>query len=259
MNWLRSISILLFFTLSLSTFSQTRSKARSGKGPAPAARAEKLRAEYELRLRIAAGGRLELNVVSPNKGDLLDVNDLDRFISDLPTGEDKWNRRSSNFPTVVVEADPELVMLDVFNPITLFRSDRTDIRIEVPNGPTLLISRTPKTSGRLPLMPDPLTLVVIVDEKGMVGLNNEPMGQLRDLGALKSQLKEIFRQRDQNAVFRKGTNEIERTVTIKMPLLTHKFRDLINVAIAVQEAGSDLIKLQPNFLEDDDIRVPILK
>ena len=257
MNWSRSVLILLFITLLLNTFAQTKTK--TGKAAAPALRAEKLRAEYELRLRITAGGRYTLNVVSPNKGDLLDVNDLSRLITDLPTGEDKWNRRSGNFPVVVVEANPELIMLDVFNPITLFRSDRTDIRVDVPNGPTLLIPRTPKASAQLPLMPDPTTLEVNIDEKGLVTLNHEPIGHLPELGVLKSKLKEIFRDRDQNAVFRKGTYEIERTVTIKIPLLSHKFRDLIAVAIAVQEAGSDVIKLEPNFLDDEDIRVPILK
>ena len=60
---------------------------------------------------------------------------------------------------------------------------------------------------------------------------------------LKNFLKDIFKERLENGVFRVGTNEVETTVFIEVPLSTN-FVDVIKIAQALREAGATPIGLQ---------------
>lgn len=59
--------------------------------------------------------------------------------------------------------------------------------------------------------PNPLVLVVKIGADGKPTLNTEPQ---QDLGALSSKLTEIFKLREENGVFREGTNEVEKTILV---------------------------------------------
>ena len=110
------------------------------------------------------------------------------------------------------------------------------------------------------LKPNPLTLIVAVDDANNVTLNGEPMGKLGDMSHLQSVLRGIYKEREQNGVFREETNDVEKTVFIKMtPKATAA--DLIKVAKALEDAGADRIGLQMDDLMDkrkDLVDIPLI-
>lgn len=90
--------------------------------------------------------------------------------------------------------------------------------------------------------PDPLTLVVGLDNDGALRLNNDPMGSASNTGPLSAKLSEIFKERENNGIFRIGTNEVEKTVFIDAPPQVNA-ADLRKVLKAIRDAGASPIGL----------------
>jgi len=82
-----------------------------------------------------------------------------------------------------------------------------------------------------------------MDEQKRLTLNGEEMGNLSDTSRLITFLKDIFRQREENGVYRENSAEIEKTVFIKMPLAASA-GDLIKIGKALEEAGASPIGFQ---------------
>jgi biopolymer transport protein ExbD len=111
---------------------------------------------------------------------------------------------------------------------------------------------------RLPGMPDntrsvrpnPLMLVAALDQGGKLKLNNEALGTVSDPQGLKDRLADVFKQRENNGVFREGTNEVEKTVFLKVSG-SPKYGDFIKLVDAVKTAGAEPIGIQ---IDDVDTR-----
>jgi biopolymer transport protein ExbD len=94
-----------------------------------------------------------------------------------------------------------------------------------------------------PLKPNPLTLVATLDKDGKLKLNNDDMGTVSDSKRLQTKLAEIFKDRENNGVFREGTNEVEKTVFLKASGPA-KYGDFIKLVEAVKTAGAEPIGIQ---------------
>lgn len=108
--------------------------------------------------------------------------------------------------------------------------------------------------------PNPLTLVVQLENNGFIAINNEPHGSMGDLQKLSDKLKQIFQARRDSGVFRNGSNEIESTVTLKVSQM-RLFSDVEKLADSIRKAGSDRIMLyieaeEPVFIVE---RKPIIQ
>lgn len=131
--------------------------------------------------------------------------------------------------------DVLLVLLIIFMVISPLKPSRFEAK--VPAEPK------PEDQQQNP-KPNPLTLVVAVDKATMnLTLNKDPFGDVSDASALTNRLKEIFKDRENNGVFREGTNEVEKTVFIKSPRSV-KYGDVVSVIDAVKQAGAQPIGLQ---------------
>ncbi len=93
------------------------------------------------------------------------------------------------------------------------------------------------------LRPNPLTLVAMLDKDGKLLLNNDEMGTVSDHKKLDDKLREVFKDRENNGVFREGTNEVEKTVYIKAPK-SSKYGDFIKLVEAVKGSGAEPIGIQ---------------
>lgn len=101
--------------------------------------------------------------------------------------------------------------------------------------------------------PNPLTLLISLDKDGSLTLNNEKQGTLSDTSKLKKILIQIFKEREDNGVFREGTNEIEKTIFVKVaPSI--KYADVIKVVDALKDAGASPIGLQID--DEDSMKLP---
>jgi len=96
--------------------------------------------------------------------------------------------------------------------------------------------------------PNPLTLVVTVDNEDLLYLNSEPNGSMSDPGKLENRLKQIFKDRADNGVFRWGTNLIETAVFLRLSENT-AVADLMKLVKVLRNAGSDWIGLDNGVVE----------
>ncbi len=131
--------------------------------------------------------------------------------------------------------DVLLVLLIIFMVISPLKPSRFEAK--VPAEPK------PEDQQQNP-KPNPLTLVVAVNKADMsLSLNKDPFGDISNPEALTNRLNEIFKDRENNGVFREGTNEVEKTVFIKSPRSV-KYGDVVSVIDAVKQAGAQPIGLQ---------------
>lgn len=134
-----------------------------------------------------------------------------------------------------------LVLLIVFMVITPLKPSRFEAK--VPAEPKEELQQAN-------IKPNPLTLVVAINrETRGITLNNEPFGDVSDPEKLSARLREIFRDRENNGVFREGTNEVEKTVFIKSPRSV-RYGDVVKVIDAAKSVGASPIGLQIDDLAD---------
>jgi biopolymer transport protein ExbD len=97
--------------------------------------------------------------------------------------------------------------------------------------------------------PNPLTLVVTVKSDLTLEINNQKnYGNTVETDKAIAKLTEIFAQREENGVFRRNSNEVEKTVFIKAPR-TLPYGQVAKVVDAVKVAGASPIGLQIDQLE----------
>lgn len=133
-----------------------------------------------------------------------------------------------------------LVLLIIFMAISPLKPARFEAKVPA----------EPKPEDQTtPPRPNPLTLVVTVDNAGKIKLNNEDMGDVTDTSALSTRLTQIFKDREQSGTaFREGTNEVEKTLFIKAPRAI-KYTDVVKVIDGVKASGAQPIGLQIDDLQ----------
>ncbi|MBA2336134.1 MAG: biopolymer transporter ExbD [Acidobacteriota bacterium] len=136
--------------------------------------------------------------------------------------------------------DVLLVLLIIFMVITPVKPSKFEAKVPA----------EPKNEQQLDVKPNPLTLVVAVNrDNKAITLNNEPAGTVDDATALTGSLAEIFKQRENNGVFREGTNQVEKTIFIKSPTSV-RYGDVVKVIDAAKMAGAQPIGLQIDDLTE---------
>lgn len=108
----------------------------------------------------------------------------------------------------------------------------------------------PKPEDQTVAKPNPLTLVIAISKgEEKVTLNNEDSGNTADASALTNKLSQIFKERENNGVFREGTNEVEKTVFIKAPKSV-EYGKVVRVIDAAKTAGANPVGLQIDDLQE---------
>ena len=136
--------------------------------------------------------------------------------------------------------DVLLVLLIIFMVITPLKPSRFEAKVPA----------EPKDQQNVNVKPNPLTLVIAISKetKGIT-LNNEPFGDVSDTDKLNAKLREVFKERENQGVFREGSNEIEKTIFIKSPKSV-RYGDVVKVIDAAKAAGASPIGLQIDDLTD---------
>ena len=136
--------------------------------------------------------------------------------------------------------DVLLVLLIIFMCITPLKPSRFEAKVPA----------EPKDQQDVNVKPNPLTLVVAINkETKAITLNNETFGDVSDTDKLNAKLSEIFKERENNGVFREGTNEVEKTIFLKSPKSV-RYGDVVKVIDAAKAAGASPIGLQIDDLTD---------
>ena len=98
------------------------------------------------------------------------------------------------------------------------------------------------------IKPNPLTLVVSIGTDMKIKLNKDDAGDISDTSGLTSTLAKTFKDRENNLVYKEGTNEIEKTVFVKAPRAV-KYGEVVKLIDAIKFAGA-----QPVGLQIDDLQ-----
>ncbi len=101
----------------------------------------------------------------------------------------------------------------------------------------------PKPEDQQQVRPNPLTLVVTIDNNLKTKLNTDETGDTSDTSALSGRLAQVFKDRENTGAFREGTNEVEKTIFMKAPRSV-KYGEVVKVIDAVKAAGAQPIGLQ---------------
>jgi biopolymer transport protein ExbD len=112
------------------------------------------------------------------------------------------------------------------------RSERFEVKL-----PELTIN------ANVVVKPNPLMLVAMLKKDGALTLNNDSMGMISDPKKLENKLADVFKYRENTGILREGTNEIEKTVDLKVSK-SCKYGDFIKLVEAVKLAGTEPIGIQ---------------
>jgi biopolymer transport protein TolR len=93
-----------------------------------------------------------------------------------------------------------------------------------------------------------LTLRVDILKDNTLQLNQEPIGTIDNTSRLSATLADLLRKREEQGVYKFGTNIVERTVFIKAPE-SKQYGDVVKVIDAIKGAGADPVGLQVDALE----------
>jgi biopolymer transport protein ExbD len=136
--------------------------------------------------------------------------------------------------------DVLLVLLIIFMVITPLKPSRFEAKVPA----------EPKDQQNVNVKPNPLTLVIAINkETKAITLNQDTFGDVSDTEKLNNKLRQVFKDRESQGVFREGTNEIEKTVFIKSPK-SIRYGDVVKVIDAAKEAGASPIGLQVDDLSE---------
>ncbi|MEO6465995.1 MAG: hypothetical protein ABIP00_10590 [Pyrinomonadaceae bacterium] len=142
----------------------------------------------------------------------------------------------------VVADDPSQGMDKLVDLLKKERAKGPEILVVRVEGIEVKIGPEPRPDNGLPVYPNPLFLLASVDAQGNLILNSEKLGNLTDTSAFTKRLVEIFKEREENGVFRSGSNDVEKTVSLRLDP-TLKVSNLNKVVSAMDAAGSEPIIL----------------
>jgi biopolymer transport protein ExbD len=134
--------------------------------------------------------------------------------------------------------DVLLVLLIIFMVVTPLKPSRFEAKIPSEPDPNQDLSQ---------IKPNPLTLVVSIDNNFKLKLNAYDMGSTNDTAALSQRLAEEFEKRKQTGAYRPGTQVVETTVFVKAPR-SIKYGEVIKVIDAIKGAGANPVGLQVDDL-----------
>jgi hypothetical protein len=145
-------------------------------------------------------------------------------------------------PGVIVRPERSLKYGKLVETVRAFR-DPSDLRVMVAtDDDTFYLGVPRKPVPKKTPSPNPLFLLLTLDNEDLLYVNNDPHGSLSDPGDLERFLKQIFKARADNGVYRVGTNVVDTTVSFCLRD-NSTVADLMKLVKVVRNAGSDTIEL----------------
>lgn len=192
-------------------------------------------------------GNSTIKIQSSESVDHLTIGEVDDFFTKFVVLQNTKKRSVSSKnldPIVVVKPDRDVEMATLIKVISTARvSYNSRIKIDASDGTYLFVPRKPDVKAPTNVKPNPLILIVEMNETGGLALNNDNLGSLANTAPLTKKLTEIFKAREVNGVLMEGSNDVEKTVFVQMPP-TAKYSDLMRIAHILNSVGTTPIGLQ---------------
>ncbi len=177
------------------------------------------------------------------------LNEFFLSFSNLQNAKSQSKTKSALEPIIIVKADRLLRFEEIVKVIKSVRVSPTQkIKLQISDNLYAAIPQKPVDNPNVIWRPNPLTLLVYLKNDRKFTLNNEPFGNFENIFPLTDKMKQIFKEREENGIFREGTNEVEKTVFVKMPLSVN-FEEVIGTIEKLFATGASPIILQIDDLE----------
>lgn len=197
------------------------------KKPAVAAGSDQAASDFEFEVTITPLGMAGVSVRKKSGSGLL----TPAMLSALADQSAK-NSFSQSF---VIRPDKGAKIADILVAIIALRvSPKTDIRIEVDADLSVFVPKKPDPNA-MP-RPNPLFLLVNIDERSNISLNGEKEGIFPDTSKVEQHLNQIFQDRAKN-----GLSDTAVAISLAKGMT---FANLVEIARAVRKAGSEAVSLQ---------------
>ena len=165
---------------------------------------------YEI--SVGSDGKMGLAVLSGLEGQVVRADQIRTALADYSPGDGPIS------PVVIIKANKDAKMASVIEAAQVSRvSPGANVSIVTSDGSILNVHPDPKFTDQDNIKPNPLFLVVALRDDGRLYLNNEDTASINEPVKLVSRLRDIFKDREENGVFRSNSNEIEKTVHIRVP------------------------------------------
>lgn len=197
------------------------------KVPATAAGSNKAASDFEFEVAITPLGMAGVSVRKKSGSGLL----TPAMLSDLAV----QSAKNSFGQSFVIRPDRGAKMADILAAINALRSSpKADMRIEIDADLSVSVPKKPDPNA-MP-RPNPLFLLVNIDERSNISLNGEKEGVFPDTSKVEQHLNQIFQDRAKN-----GLSDTAVVVSLAKGMT---FANLVEIARAVRKAGSDAVSLQ---------------
>ena len=216
--------------------------------------------DFAFVVNLEADGRATVAVQVNEINDKVDVEDLDRIYEGFASSQrfPSNNKEPAFDPIIIIRPSQSILYKDLMRfvePLRKFGPNRIKVLADQERF-VIVPARVRKEIASGPIFPNPLRLTINVTADNQVTLNADPCGSLSDLSQLSASLKRIFRDREANGVIRETTNDIEKSVYIRLPDRLG-FADVVKLAATLRQAGADLISF--DLGPDPDVKFPIFK
>jgi len=235
---------LLIFSVCLPVFGQKKSATTAKFFDTTWAGQEPKFTDLGINIMMDDSGSATVNLVTTESSQTVGANSASQFYSAITT--------KSIDPIITIFPTPNNSIEEIEKfAEPLRRSGKNRIRIASTDGQFLVIP------GKLTKndMPNPLFLLVKLDNDGDLFINGEPHGNQADPEQLVSRLKLIFRSREMNYVARPGTDTVDKSVHLLLPKGS-TFSEIQKLESIVRGAGSDRVFL--SFAEENQLKITTL-
>ena len=221
---------------------------------------EPLISDFAFVADLAANGQAKITLQAYEHTDNITAAEFDTIYKSFINGGVYENSKlvRNVDPVIIIRPGKGILYGDLVNfagPLRTFGPNT--IKVAVGDNEYVVVPAAIKEDN-LEVKPNPLTLIVNVNGKLNIDLNREPYGNISFLEPVSARLRQVFREREDNGVFRPDTNFIEKTVGIRLPA-NLAFEHVIKLVTAIRNAGSDQIAFifEPEIVIEEQILPPI--
>jgi biopolymer transport protein ExbD len=198
-----------------------------GKKPVAAAGTNQATSDFEFEVTITPMGLAGVTVRKRSGMGL--------FTPAMLSGLADQSAKNSLSRTFVIRPDKAAKMEYVIAAINALRSSsKTDVRIEIDTDLNVSVPKKPDPNA-IP-RPNPLFLLVNIDERSNISLNGEKEGIFPDTAKVEQHLNQIFQDRAKN-----GISDTAVVISLAKGMT---FANLVDIARAIKRGGSDAVSLQ---------------
>lgn len=237
------LTMLIGFSSAQAQKKKRPLKKSASSSPATSINEASRREDYVFTVEIDKDSKIKLAVQKSTGSEFLGDTQTTYLLTDFLAKFSNRKPAEKLNSAIIVKPHPVLKYEEVVSVVKKISSlAMQTIKVEISEDFYVYVPPEMTKKEKTNVKPNPFILIVELDKSMKLRLNEYEMGSLNDLSRLERELKQIFRDRDANGVYRSGTNEIEKRIFLKAPPAVGFF-DVIKIIESLRKTGAAPIGL----------------